>query len=75
MLQSFVTTGPHLQGMVGDSRAKVLGNYFFIVPVVQGKCQGFDIVYGPYPREIFYCEGQGKEHSFDLQFVPWQWGL
>ena len=21
--------------------------------------------------EIFYCEGRGKEQSFDLQFVPW----
>ena len=27
----------------------------------------------PYPREIFYCEGQSKEQNFDLQFVPWGW--
>ena len=29
---SFVTTTPHLRGRVEDSQAKVLGNYFLIVP-------------------------------------------
>ena len=28
---------------VGDSWAKVMGDYFFIVPAMQGKLQGFDI--------------------------------
>ena len=37
MHQPFVTTAPHphLWGRVGDSRAKVRGNYFLIVPTVQ----------------------------------------
>ena len=46
MHQSFVTTAPpppHLWGRVGDSRAKVRGNYFSSVPAVQGKLWGFDI--------------------------------
>ena len=41
MHQSFVTTAPstqpHLQGRVGDSRAKVRGNYFSKVPAVLRK--------------------------------------
>ena len=39
MHQSFVSTAPHLRGC----RAKVQGNYFFIVPAVPGKCRGFNI--------------------------------
>ena len=37
LITSFVTTAPHLRGRVGDSRAKVRGNYFSSVPAVQGK--------------------------------------
>ena len=40
---SFVTMAPHLQGGLGDSRAKVRGKYFLIVPTEQEKLQGFDI--------------------------------
>ena len=44
--QSFVTTPPppaYLRGRMGDSRAKVRGNYIFNVPAVHVKWQGFDI--------------------------------
>ena len=42
----FVTTAtptPNLRGRVGDSWAKVWGNYFSCVPAVQGKLPCFDI--------------------------------
>ena len=60
--------GRYLRGMAGDSRAKVQGINYFNVPVVQGKLQGFDIKILT-PREIFYCEGKDKEHSFDHRFA------
>ena len=34
---------PQLQVRVGDSWAKVRGNYYSSVLAVQGKCHGFDI--------------------------------
>ena len=37
------TTLMHLHGRVGDSWAKVQGNYFLLVPTVQGILQGFGI--------------------------------
>ena len=36
MHKSFVTTAPHLWGRVGDSRAKVRGNYFQVSPLCRG---------------------------------------
>ena len=39
MHKSFVSTAPTYE----DSRAKVQGNYFFILPTVPGNCQGFKI--------------------------------
>ena len=43
MHQSFVSTAPHLRGLPGNSRAKVQGNYFLIVPTVPGNYRGFNI--------------------------------
>ena len=43
MHQSFIATALQLWGRVGNSWAKVRGNYFSSVPAVQGKWYGFDI--------------------------------
>ena len=66
MHQSFVTTAPHLRGRVGDSRAKVWGNYYLIVMAVQGNDRVLTL---GSCWEIFYCEGQNKEQRFDFQFL------
>ena len=34
-------------------------------------CLSVCLTLGPLPREIFYCEGPGKEQGFDLQFALW----
>ena len=45
---------------MGDSWAKVHGNYFFfIVPVVQGKCRGFDIII-LIPVRFYIVKGRAK---------------
>ena len=66
MHQSFVTMGPHLRGREGDSRAKVLGNYFLIVPTMQGKCQGIDIRI-PIQGRFSIAKDMEKEHSFESE--------
>ena len=41
MHKSFVTTAPNLPRRLGDSRAKVRGNYFSSVPLSAGEMMGF----------------------------------
>ena len=49
-----------------------MGQLLFECTRSAGEIRGFDFFSeDPYPREIFYCYGRGKEQSFDLQFDPW----
>ena len=76
MHQSFVTTGPPATptGRVGDSQAKVWGNYIFnALQYSRGNDGVLTLV--SLPKEIFYCKERGNEQSFDLQFAPWGWGF
>ena len=63
MHQSFVTTAPHLQGRVGDSLAKVRGNYFSSVPAVQEKYDGF-LTLGSLPEGDFLLLRVGQRAKF-----------
>ena len=48
---SYLYPRPHLWRLAENSRAKVQGNYFLIVPVVLVKCRGFSI--GAFTQVIF----------------------
>ena len=55
---------PHLRGWPWNSRAKVQGNDFLIVPTVLGNYREF------YPSEIYCCVGWGLEQGCYHQLVP-----
>ena len=52
---------------MGDSHAKVLGNFFSSVPVVQGKWRGFDIrILNPGRVSIAKCGAKSKVLTSNL---------
>ena len=59
----------HLQGSVGDSRAKVQGNYFSSVPSVQGKGLGLDIRILT-PERFSIAKGGAKSKVLTSSFPP-----
>ena len=72
MHQSFVTTAPPPHTHTYREGWGIAGLKCRAIecPLSAGKMTGFwhkDL----YPREMFYCEGRGKEQSFDLQCAPW----
>ena len=68
MHQSFVATAP-FRGRVGDSLAKVRGNYFSIVPAVQGKRQASDIRILT-QRRFSTAKGGAKSKVLKSSFPP-----
>ena len=57
-------------GRVGDSRAKVQGNYLLSVPAVQGKLWGFDIRILT-PGRFSIAEGGAKSKVLTSSLPPW----
>ena len=57
------------QGKVGDSRAKVLGNNFLIVPTVSGMCQVSTLGSLP-PMEFSAMWGEAKSWANTICVYP-----